>query len=249
MASKTIASLLSYLDGIAPFDTAESFDNCGLLIGSADQSAKKIGVALDVTPTVLQAAIAEGVTVLLTHHPVIFDPLKSISTESMPYQLIKHGMACIATHTNLDRAVGGVNDCLATALGLKDPHKPEALGGFAAMGQRPIEEVATFVTAIKAAFSLQALRYYDSGRPVQQVVSIAGSGGGFLETAVALGADTVVTGDLKHDRFIAAQVLGVNLIELPHHESESVVLAPLVKSLQQAGFSAVLLSERVIVTG
>lgn len=112
------------LDQLAPYKTAYDFDNVGLLVGDSNQPVQKIMVALDATPEVLQQAIEQQVQLLITHHPLIFKGLKNITADTangkLIMQLIKHNIALIAMHTNLDIAQGGVNDCLAELIGLQN---------------------------------------------------------------------------------------------------------------------------------
>lgn len=239
---KTMELLLECLNAFAPFDTACGFDHCGLLVGNPKQQVQRVGIALDVTPVVLQEAKHAGCDVLLTHHPVIFHPLGTLSPESMPYQLVQAGMACVAMHTNLDQAAGGTNDVVAQKAGLTQVQSPAMMEELGRLGCLEQEQTVTdYVRLLKQQFAASMIRYYDAKRPVKRVVTVAGSGGDFLETAVLLGADTLVTGDLKHDRFVEAQVQGLNLIELNHFDAERTVLPVLERLVNDAGFTAVLL--------
>lgn len=108
------------IDEIAPFRLAESWDNVGLIVGGACDSANKVMLALDVTNKVIDEAVESDIDLIITHHPVIFHPLKSLSSSSLVYKLAAHGIAVISAHTNLDIAQGGVNDALAEKIGLID---------------------------------------------------------------------------------------------------------------------------------
>ena len=112
----TVADYLAAIDSFAPFSLAENWDNVGLLIGSPGQEVNRARVAMDATIGVMD----RGVDLLVTHHPIIFHPLKSVIADSPVYQIIKRGAAVISAHTNLDIAVGGVNDVLARLLGLRE---------------------------------------------------------------------------------------------------------------------------------
>ena len=114
-----VSDVFSYLDELAPFSYSMDFDNSGLLIGDPSQSVKKILVALDCTKSVVSKARETGADLIVTHHPVIFDPLKNVMVGSVPHQLICAGISIICAHTNLDLARGGVNDQLARRLELK----------------------------------------------------------------------------------------------------------------------------------
>lgn len=234
--------LMSTLDAFAPFETACGFDHCGLLVGGEEQAVSRVGVALDVTPAVLAEAKKTGCDVIVTHHPVIFHPLAALEPQGMAYQLVQAGIACIAMHTNLDKAAGGTNDIMASLAGLSDIESPAVLEELGRLGVlKTPAAVPAYIDSLKAAFGADMLRYYDAGHPVSRVVTVAGSGGDFLETACLLGADTVITGDVKHDRFVEAQIQGINLIELNHSDAERAVLPALAAVVQAAGFDVALL--------
>lgn len=221
-----LQEILSFIDKIAPFDTAEGFDNCGLLTGDREAEIHKIGLALDITNPVVEKAAELGVDLIITHHPTIFTPVKQVCAPTPLYHLIRHGIANIAAHTNLDKAM--VNDVLADYYHLEEITSPEALGGLGRMGKLPAPmEVPAYAKLVKEELHAGAVRYYDAGKPVENVVYISGSGGGMFREAVSCGADTLVTGDLKHDIFVEVQNIGLNLIEANHFDSENTVMAPL----------------------
>ncbi len=114
--------VMDALERIAPKRLAEDWDNPGLLVGAPDQDVRRILVCLDVSDSVVECAIRSGADMIVAHHPLIFKGLKKIRTD-LPLgrrlqQLLKNDIAVAAAHTNLDIAVGGVNDVLATAIGL-----------------------------------------------------------------------------------------------------------------------------------
>lgn len=115
--------IVEAMERLAPKYLAESWDNVGLLVGSPSQKVAKIAVTLDVTQAVVDQAIRDGIDLIITHHPVIFKPVTRIRTDLPQGQilssLLKANIAVYAAHTNLDSAVGGVNDILAVKLGLQ----------------------------------------------------------------------------------------------------------------------------------
>lgn len=116
----TASKINEYIDRIAPYDTAMGFDNPGLLVGDPDASVKKALVALDITTDVVKEAKSVGAELIISHHPVIFQPLKRLLKDSVPFQLAAAGITAICAHTNLDMAKGGVNDTLARLLEVAD---------------------------------------------------------------------------------------------------------------------------------
>ena len=121
-----VKDIYQVLDKIAPFDTAYDYDNVGLLVGDENQTVQGILLALDLTEAVVAQAIATKSNLIITHHPLIFKPLKKIVQQDFAGKLInsliKHEISYIAMHTNLDRASNGVNDVLAEVIGLENVH-------------------------------------------------------------------------------------------------------------------------------
>lgn len=209
------------------------FDNSGFLFGRETASVTKALLALDVTSAVVDEAIELGAELILSHHPLIFSPLKSVTDEKL-LRLAQHQIGVISMHTNLDIAQGGVNDALMAALGA------EVQGGLDEYGcgrvgklekAMPMEE---FLPFCKAVLKTAGLRYYDSGRQVSQLAVMGGSGGDSLETAYRLGCDSYLTADIKYHQFLEAQELGINLIDGDHFCTENLVIPVLAQRLRAA---------------
>lgn len=116
------ADIVGIINKIAPIALAEAWDNPGLQIGDPAAEVTRIMVALDPTPDVIDSALKASCQLLVTHHPLIFKPLKSLST-STPHgaliqKAIKGGVSILSMHTNYDIASGGLNDLLASKIGL-----------------------------------------------------------------------------------------------------------------------------------
>lgn len=120
----TVADILKVMESWAPGPTAQSYDNTGLLVGNRTTEVSGIMVALDLVPHVIGEAISKECQLIVTHHPPLFSPIKSIVSDnltgSLMQQLISQGISLIASHTNLDAARGGVSFELARVLGLTD---------------------------------------------------------------------------------------------------------------------------------
>ena len=110
--------IYDYIDSIAPFETQMSFDNAGLLVGSEQTKSEKVLIALDADRSVIEEAIRLDANIIVTHHPVIFRPLKTLLSDSVPYLAAQNRITIISAHTNLDISRGGVNDTLAAAIGV-----------------------------------------------------------------------------------------------------------------------------------
>lgn len=235
------------IDNWAPFATQEGFDNAGFLVGRANAEVSKVLVALDITPFVIEEAAAQGAQLIVAHHPVIFGSITSVTdgdlTGERVLMMAERGIAAICAHTNLDAAQGGVNCCLARALELSDigqlhqegiDEQGRAYGigrvGMAHASGLHAEEYARFV---KEKLNAAAVRFVDCGKPVCKVAVGGGSCGSMLSDAIAQGCDTFVTADVKHDQYLQARVLGVNLMDAGHYATENVITAPMADYLRE----------------
>ena len=231
----------------APFGIQMDFDNAGFLVGRGDREVTKILVALDITLEVAREAADWGAQLVVSHHPVIFHPARSITdgdpTGQILLELIERGVAAICAHTNLDAAQGGVNDCLAQALELKQVgqlHQDGALPDGSAYGigrvgaaHKAGMSAAEYAAYVKQRLGAASVRCTDGGRPVTNVAVGGGSCGSMLEDAVKAGCDTFVTADVKYDIFLQAKALGINLMDAGHFATENVVCPSLVRYLTE----------------
>ncbi|MFI3252936.1 MAG: Nif3-like dinuclear metal center hexameric protein [Eubacteriales bacterium] len=244
---KTVNEIYHYLDDLYPFETQMSFDNAGFLVGDRNAIVSKILVALDVTTAVIEEAIKKGCQLIITHHPLIFTPLKRVlaenPTEKMVMSLIKHDISLISAHTNLDRAAEGVNFHLAKALALENisfvleegiDKKGRTYGtGFFGTADVKNLSVAAYGKVVAEKLNSKALRFTDAGKPVVNVAVGGGSCSSLLSDVIAQGCDTYVTGDVKYDVFLDAKEKGINLIDAGHYPTEQVVCRPVVDKLKE----------------
>ena len=241
-----VKDIYEALDSWAPFGIQLDFDNAGFLVGHGDREVTKILVSLDITPEVAREAAEWGAQLIVSHHPVIFHPTRSVTdgdpTGQTLLALIEGGVAAICAHTNLDAAQGGVNDCLARALELGDLeqlHQDGALPdgspyGIGRVGQAHKEGLSagSYAAYVKDRLGAASVRYVDGGKPVSRVAVGGGSCGSMLEDAMKLGCDTFVTADVKYDTFLLARSLGINLMDAGHFATENVVCPILAEFLR-----------------
>ena len=116
----TVKDIYAFLDSVAPFSTSAPWDNTGLLVGDFSKEVKKVMLSLDVTGDVIDEAVKNNVDLVITHHPLIFEGVKSVTSDTLLYKAVTSGISFIASHTCLDIAKDGVNDCLANVLGVKN---------------------------------------------------------------------------------------------------------------------------------
>lgn len=216
-----IKEIYDFLDFTAPFDTAEEWDNCGLAVGSLENDVTKILVALDVTEEVINEAVNIGAQLVVTHHPLIFTPVSSVTADSLLYKAVKSGVTFISSHTCLDKAIGGVNDCLARKVGLKNVKTSEA-DSFLKIGETSPCTAAEFAVKVKNALGGK-VTFTDNGKVLTKVAFCSGAGGDLVALAAESGADALLTGEAKHHEYLEAKRLGIALFGAGHFETEVIV--------------------------
>lgn len=227
--SVTVKEIYDYIDSIAPFATAMDFDNVGILVGHSNTIVKRVLCVLDITKNAVNEAIKCGAELIVSHHPVIFDPIKSVLDDSVVFDLCRSGISAICAHTNLDAAPGGVNDVLCKILELKDVTiwEPEKIGriGYTDLS---VEEMAL---RIAEKLKTKYVNYVNCGKRVRKVAVMSGSGGGDIDNAISSGADTLVTGEVKHSQYIKAKCIGLNVIVAGHFDTEYPIIPVLAEYL------------------
>lgn len=232
----TVKDIVDLVECLAPKSLACSWDNNGLLAGFPENEVTKVLIALDPFEDAARESVRWGAQVLLTHHPLIFDPMKSITNSTAQGRtvitLLQNGISAINAHTSLDIAPGGVNDCLAEKLGLSD---------ITAIGEEKLLRRGTlspcslenFLSHVKAALGCEMLRYADGGRPVHTVAVGGGACGGEWQEAKAAGCDTFVTADVKYNQFWDAHDAGMTIIDAGHFCTENPVCEYLKAELEK----------------
>ena len=237
MRKATAKTVYDWLNEIAPFDTAEDFDNVGLLIGSMDAPVQRILVALDVTPDVLDEAEEKGVQLIVTHHPLMFRGTKRIVEAdyegSLISRMIRSGISMIAAHTNLDlSALYSGSAALAQALRLVNTRQE----GFIIVGDLPDGHVRADLLRSQIA-ECEGDAVYLFGREETMISALGISGGAYdegYEQARAMGAQAYLTGEIKHHNALAAVGTGFVLYQGGHFGTEALLVPHLTKALQNA---------------
>lgn len=240
-----VKDIFEYLNELAPTSLKMDFDNVGLLVGDEDNEVKKVLVALDITDEVIDEAIESGAELIVSHHPIIFEPMKDVVYSDLGgrkiIKLIKNDISAICMHTNLDIAEGGVNDALMSALGAVSEDYleytctdiQEVKHGCGRIGELCEEmTMPEFLAKCKSALNSNGLRYHDAGLKVKKLAVMGGSGGSCVELAKELGCDTYVTSDIKYNSFLDAKELGINLIDADHFCTENVIIPVLCEKLK-----------------
>lgn len=237
----SVHDILTYLESIAPAHMKMDWDNVGLLCGSTAKEVKKVLVALDPFENVCREAVEVGADLIITHHPLIFQAPKAITDDTSIgrciLMLAQNGICAVNAHTNLDCCDGGVNDVLASVLGLENVstiNRPGEDFGLLRHGFVSVQSLYTFMDSVKNKLHCGSVRYVDGGKPVCHVAVGGGACGDGLMDAIDAGCDTFVTSDIKYNQFWDAYDLGINLIDAGHFYTENPVVPVLADKIRAA---------------
>ena len=238
----SVADICSCLEEWAPPELAEEWDNPGLQAGNPQEPVRGILVALDLTRKVISEAVEHEMQMVVTHHPAIFTPIRSITTDnhtgSLLTECIQNRMAVFSAHTNLDSASGGVNDVLCRRLGLQDTYplvenRNRDGAGLGRIGMLDGScSLGEFIERVACALEIGNLSYVgDPSATVRKVALCGGSASDLWEIAHEKGADVYLTGEIKHHAVVAAEETGCALIDAGHSGTEWPVVPELVAYL------------------
>ena len=240
-----IRQIIDALEDFAPLALQDGFDNAGLQIGlPQDVDATGVLLCLDVTEAVIDEAVSRGCNMVVSHHPLLFHPLKSIAgkdyIERVVIKAIKHDITLYAAHTNLDNAPGGVNHKMAeklqlTALQWLDP-KVGMDGGSGLIGELPAAMTSqAIIQLVKDTFHVDSVRYNEwKGQQVRRVALCGGAGAFLIPKAIEQGADAFITGEIGYHRFFGHEE-EMLMMEIGHFESEQYTLELFREIINKAG--------------
>ncbi len=219
-----IQDIYDCIDAAAPFASAMTFDNVGLLVGEGNTEVSRALVALDITEAVVEEAAAMNAGLIISHHPVIFHPIKTLGGRDIPYLLAQRGIAALCCHTNLDLSpVCGVNMALASRLGLKNVHPEDVFGEECVLFAGELEQELSpeeFAAHVKRHLEIQAVGLIPGKTPVKKVFLCSGAGGEYVHFAACRGADAYLTGEMQHHEALEAARTGVTCVVAGHYETE-----------------------------
>lgn len=237
----TVNELYAFLNEMIPPSLSCDWDNDGkMCVPNGNREVRRVLVTLDVTRDAVERAVAGRFDVILSHHPMIFRPIAGIVEDAYvsgkAVTLIQNGISVLSFHTRLDAVRGGVNDMLASMLDVEHTipfgNKGEEIGRIGELEtETSLEEFAEKVRRYLCAPHVLSA---DAGRPVKRVAVLGGSGGDDLFAAIAAGADTYVSGELKHHQLADAAELGINLIAAGHFYTEDPICERLAEWVCQA---------------
>ena len=229
--SVSVQQILGFLRAVASQELALDWDNVGLLV-DAGQPVDGVLTTLDITPAVVREAVENDCQLIVSHHPVIFHPLRTLAADDVPALLMKNGISAICMHTNLDAAPGGVNDTLCDILGIAAEGRESFAEGCGRIGTTmptTVEALAKFC----AATLHSGVKYVNGQKPVTCLAEVSGGGGSYLEEAIARGADCLVTGEAAHHIALLARQKGIGLVVAGHWGTEHAIADVLAVQLEK----------------
>lgn len=238
-----ISDIICAIEKTAPLFIQDDFDNSGLQVGFPESEVNKVIVCLDVTEDIIAEAIALGCGLVVSHHPLLYHPLKQVSNASYQQRCVvdalANGVAVYSAHTSLDNAKGGVNYCIASMLGLEDlswlQPRPDGAGGSGVIGMLP-EAISDneFLRLLKSIFAVECLHHTaPCGKQIRKVALCGGSGAFLMGDAMRMKADAFVTGELHYHDYFESD--GMLLAALGHYQSE-ICTADLLADIISAAF-------------
>ena len=219
--------IIKVIEDFAPLSIQESWDNCGLCIGSPEDEVSSVLIGLDCTVELVDEAIRCGADMIITHHPLIFSGLKKISPEDMVgaavIKAVRAGICIYAAHTSADKVIAGVSGAMAARLGLTDIEILDEDGegtGLGAVGNLPAPVTAQeAVSLVKERFSLRMIRTSAPIQgPVSRIAMCGGSGGSLIKAARKAGAQLYISGDISYHNFFTPD--DFMIMDIGHYESE-----------------------------
>lgn len=227
-----IRDIAAAIEEFAPLALQADYDNSGLVVGRLDDEVYKALLAVDVTEEVMDEAEREGCDIIITHHPIIFSPLKRLNSqtyvERCVERAIRSGIALYACHTNLDSTENGMSWQVGSMIGLDamtvlDPRRDNPSVGYGVVGVLPRpENIKGLLSRIKSIFDVGAIRYSDipsEEMMVRRVAICTGAGRSLIGEALAAEADLYITADLRYNDFMMGENRMV-IADIGHFESE-----------------------------
>jgi dinuclear metal center YbgI/SA1388 family protein len=220
-----VRELYEKLSQRIPEELSEPWDNDGLMCCTDDQrEVRRVLVSLDVTEEIVDYALDNGFDLILSHHPLIFRPISSVTMDNHVsrklIKLVTGQVSVISLHTRADKVKGGVNDCLARLLGLSEV-QPFGEGGLGRIGHLEVEMAfSDFAAHVKEILGSDAVLASDGYNPVYNVALVGGDGKDFVADALEAGADTYLSGRISYNVMEEAAEMGINLVEAGHYATE-----------------------------
>ncbi len=231
----TVKDIYNFIDSIAPFSSQMDWDNSGILIGSEESEVTKIALCLDATTETLSKAIEYGANLVVTHHPIIWEPLKFVPSDLPAATAIRNKINVISCHTNWDLADGGVNDVLSTILDLQNVKKVsgDADNALLRIGTLPLKMSARDLAGLVSDALDTVVAVSCPDKDVETVAVCGGAGGSFIPELIKQEVDAFITGEVRHNEYLEAREHGLAMLSAGHYETEEISMPVLMNLLMK----------------
>ncbi len=208
-----LKEIYNFLDELSPFELQEKWDNSGLLVGSLEDEISKVYISIDLDEENLNQM--DENSLVITHHPLIFSPLKKVNYDSYSTKLLKiliqKNIALISMHTNIDTT--HLNKYVASEILGLDVIDSEGYICYAKVN----DTFSSFANDVSKRLGLEYIKYVKCNEKVEKVALITGAG---MSLISSVDADCFLTGDIKYHDAMEAKARGISLIDIRHYESE-----------------------------
>ncbi|STO01868.1 metal-binding protein [[Eubacterium] infirmum] len=234
-----LKDIFAYLDEVFPIEAAEEWDNSGVQLALSDECNKVMAV-IEITESLVDEAIESNVNLIITHHPLFFSNLKSISKDDpmgrIIIKLIQNKISVYSAHTSCDLADGGLNDYFGKIIEAEDVVSIPEINKYCRFGKlahaMTLSELCEYL-AIKLSIPREIVRYTGEEKHlVHKIAWCTGSGVGFVFDAYEADIDAYITGDVKHHSARDAELAGFNLIDVSHYGSEYIFADLVIEKLK-----------------
>ncbi|MDT8337029.1 MAG: Nif3-like dinuclear metal center hexameric protein [Candidatus Izemoplasmatales bacterium] len=230
-----LVDIIRYFEIKYPKELAYEWDNVGIQVGTLNIVAKKILVTLDITKEVVKEAIEKKVNMIISHHPLLFNPLDKIIFDTprgwIIKNLIKHNITVYSAHTNYDTAEGGMNDEFAKILNLENVGLLDEIDGIGRFGYIEPVDFSKFLEIIKTKLQLDTVNVIgNTDKQISKVGISGGSGSKHMYQAKMKGCDVYLTGDVTYHTALDAISLGLTIIDIGHH-AEKIFVDAIINTL------------------
>lgn len=228
-----LKDIINIIEQNYPPCLAYDWDNSGLFFGDIEKEISKVLVTLDITPNIIDQAIDNGAGMVLAHHPIMMDGIKSLADGTMVSDMIinavKNDICIYSAHTNMDTAKNGINQKLAELFDLEDicvleNDKPYDDCGLGRIGNLKNEvSLIDFCKLVKAKLNTPFVRVCGDEKKIKRVAVASGSCSEYVPTAIKKGADVIITADMKYHHCIEFVYDGIAIIDAGHFPTENIV--------------------------
>lgn len=253
-----IRDIIKIIEKTAPINLAYPWDNSGFLCGDINSDVKTVYITLDVNNYTVDEAIEKGAELIITHHPILFGGVKKIDYNTnegrIISKLIKNNIAVYAAHTNMDTAINGLNDVLAEKLNIKDTkiiekHIPNENAGLGRIGTVKQVTLKKFTKTVKKALNTPFVRVCGDLNTIIKTVAVgSGACDDIIPAAKEMGADVMVTADMKYHISIDSVEMGICVIDAGHYPTEIFVIDIFENLLKDTDLNLIKTTEKDVFT-